>query len=55
MVWTGAFMFKPCDCEIAKENERQSMAKLKKLHEEVKANLERMNNGQARKVSSHIS
>ena len=35
MVWTGAYMFKPCDCEVAKEKARVAEEKLKKMYDQV--------------------
>lgn len=35
MVWSGAFMFKPCDCNVAKENEQQALEKGRKLRAEI--------------------
>ena len=35
MVWSGAYMFKPCDCGIAKQKEEQALKRLRKLHLEM--------------------
>lgn len=35
MVWTGAFMFRPCDCDAAKENVRVAQEKLNKMYQQV--------------------
>lgn len=42
MVWSGAYMFKQCDCEIAKENESIAIEKLQNMHQRVLENLKKV-------------
>lgn len=42
MVWSGAYMFKSCDCDIAKENERQALEKARKFRKQLLENLKKV-------------
>lgn len=42
MVWSGAYMFQPCGCEVSKENEKKSLERLNQMHQEIMNNLESM-------------
>lgn len=40
MVWSGAYMLKPCDCDISKQKNEKAMERLQKLHREILQKLE---------------
>lgn len=38
-LWSGSYLFKPCDCDVAKQNAENVMIKLNKLQLELQQKL----------------